>query len=258
MLQPRIIPCLLLKNQGLVKTVRFKKPKYVGDPINAVKIFNEKEVDEMIFLDITASIDRKKPNFKIIREIASECFMPLCYGGGVRNLDDIKQIFNTGVEKVAINSYALEDNEFITKASYLFGNQSIVVSIDAKKNIFGKYEVFGFSGKKKYKLSPADYAAHMENMGAGEILINSINMDGTMAGYDIELVKSVSKAVTIPVIACGGAGKIEDFTEAVREGGTSAVAAGSLFVFQGKLRAVLISYPNPKELKNLFTQPKIG
>lgn len=253
MLKTRVIPCLLLKNNGLVKTVKFKDPKYVGDPINAVKIFNDKEVDELIFLDISATIENRKPNFKVISDIANECFMPFGYGGGIRNLDDIKKLFNLGIEKVIINSYAFENPQFIKEASGIFGSQSIIVSIDVKKSLFGKYDVFTQSGKKNIKQDPVKYAILMENMGAGEIILNSIDRDGTMQGYDIELIKKVSESVKIPIIACGGANKIEDFGDAVKKGGASGVAAGSMFVFYGKHRAVLISYPSINELEKIFS-----
>lgn len=249
MLKTRVIPCLLLKNQGLVKTVKFKDPTYVGDPINAVKIFNEKEVDELVFLDITASVERRKPNFKVIEDLASECFMPFGYGGGIRNLDEIKELLKLGVEKVVINSYAFEDNTFIKKAADLCGSQSVVVSIDVKKNFFGKYEVCIYSGKKSTKMDPVEYAKKMQHFGAGEIFLNSIDRDGTMQGYDIELIKKVSEAVTIPVVACGGAWKLEHFSEAVKKGGASAVSAGSMFVFHGPHRAVLITYPSIHDLE---------
>lgn len=249
MLKTRVIPCLLLKNQGLVKTVKFRDPKYVGDPINAVKIFNEKEVDELVFLDITATTENRKPNFRLIADIASEAFMPFGYGGGVRDINDAKELFNLGVEKVIINSHAVDRPLFIKEASNLFGSQSIVVSIDVKKNILGKYEVHMHGGKKNTKLYPVTFAQEMEGMGAGELLINSIDRDGTQSGYDIELIKKITAAVAIPVIVSGGAGKIEDFAKAVKEGGASAVAAGSMFVFHGKHRAVLITYPSMEELE---------
>lgn len=252
MLKIRVIPCLLLKNNGLVKTVKFKDPKYVGDPINAVKIFNEKEVDELIFLDITATIEKKKPNFKVISDIASECFMPFGYGGGIRDLNDVRELFNLGIEKVIINSYAFEKPLFIKEASTIFGAQSIIVSIDVKKNLFGKYEVLTHSGQKNTKLDPVKFAKQMEDMGAGELFLNSIDRDGTMQGYDFELIKKVSESVNIPVIACGGAGKLQDFDDAVKRGGASGVAAGSMFVFYGKHRAVLISYPSIRELKTIL------
>jgi cyclase len=258
MLKTRVIPCLLLKGQGLVKTVRFKNPKYVGDPINAVKIFNDKEVDELIFLDIEATVEGRRPPIKLISEIASECFMPLSYGGGLRNLEDLKGIFNLGVEKVVINSYAVENPHFVKEASKRYGNQSIVVAIDVKKNSWGKYEIFIHGGKRKTKLDLLDQVREMERLGAGEILLNSIDRDGTMQGYDIDLIKQVTEAVSVPVIACGGPGKIQDFVEAVRKGGASAVAAGSLFVFHGKYRAVLISYPASDELEHAFSNINAG
>jgi len=252
MLSKRVIPCLLLKNQGLVKTIQFKDHKYVGDPINAVKIFNEKEVDELVFLDITATNENRKPDFRLISEIASECFMPLGYGGGIRELNDIRRLFNAGLEKVIINSYSVEEPLFIKKASDMFGSQSVVVAIDIKKNLFGKYEVFTHGGKKNTKLDPVEHAVRMQEMGAGEIFVSSIDRDGTMTGYDIELIKRVANSVSIPVIASGGAGKLQDFSDAIRKGGASAVAAGSMFVFHGKHRAVLITYPDVKELKNIL------
>jgi cyclase len=249
MLRTRVIPCLLLKGQGLVKTVKFRNPKYVGDPINAVKIFNDKEVDELVFLDIEATVERRKPPIKLISDIASECFMPLAYGGGLRDLNDIKTIFNLGVEKVIINSYAIENSDFVKEASKRYGTQSIVVAVDVKRNAFGKYEVFSLGGRKKTKLNLVDHSKEMEELGAGEIFLNSIDRDGTMEGYDVVMIKRVTEAVSIPVIACGGAGRISDFTEAVRKGGASAVAAGSMFVFHGKHRAVLITYPLMKDLE---------
>ena len=252
MRETRVIPCLLLKNQGLVKTVKFKNPKYVGDPINAVKIFNDKEVDELIFLDISATVENRKPPFKMLTQIASECFMPFGYGGGIKTLEDIKKILHLGVEKVAVNSYAVENPAFIKSASEHFGSQSIVVSIDVKKTYPGKYEMYTNGGRIATKIDPVIFARQMEKMGAGELFLNSIDRDGTMKGYDLELIKKVSESVSIPVIACGGAGKIEDFGDAVKKGKASAVAAGSLFVFIGAYRAVLISFPAPEELQNVL------
>ena len=252
MLETRVIPCLLLRDSGLVKTEKFKNPKYLGDPINIVRIFNEKEVDEIAFLDITATPKKKPPSFNKIECIAGECFMPLSYGGGIRSLEDIKKILSSGVEKVIINSYAIENPSFINNASKVFGSQSIVVSIDVKKDLFGKYKVFSHSGEKNTNLDPVKHAIRMNEMGAGELLLNSIDRDGTMQGYNIDLVRKVSDAVTIPVIACGGAGRVTDFGEVVRKGRASAVAAGSMFVFQGRHRAVLISYPTYNELKEVL------
>lgn len=254
MLKTRVIPCLLLKESGLVKTVKFKDAKYVGDPLNAVKIFNEKEVDELVFLDITATTGNRKPNFELISEIAAECFMPFGYGGGVNNLDDIRTLFNLGVEKVIINSHAAEDPLFVKRASDLYGGQSVVVSIDVKKDLWGKHMVFTRSGTRNTKIDPVSYAVQMEKMGSGELIVNSIDRDGTMLGYDTELLRRVSSAVSVPVVASGGAGKIEDFGDAVKKGGAAAVAAGSLFVFHGKYRAVLISYPSIQNLEYVFEE----
>lgn len=257
MLRPRVIPCLLLKNKGLVKTVQFQNPVYVGDPINAVRIFNDKEVDELIFLDITASLERRPPPFEFISKIAEECFMPLCYGGGIRKLGDVKTILSLGVEKVCINSYAVENPNFIRAAADLAGSSSIVVALDVKKNSQGTYELYTYSGTKPTGIDPIQWATQMEKMGAGELLLNSIDRDGTMQGYDIELIKRVTEAVSVPVIACGGAGKISDLAQAVHEGKASAVAAGSMFVFHGKHRAVLINFPTPQELAEAFQQKPV-
>lgn len=248
MLKPRVIPCLLLKEQGLIKTKTFKSPVYIGDPINAVKIFNDKEVDELVILDIYATAEGRRPQFSLIREIASECFMPLGYGGGIRTLEDINQLFAIGVEKVLINSCAVADPQLVAKASSVYGNQGIVVSIDVGTNMFGQHSVYTVNGTKNSGKDPVQHALAMEKAGAGEILLNSINRDGTMLGYDTDLIAKVSRAISIPVIACGGAGKIEDFADAIRNGGAAAVAAGSMFVFHGKHRAVLITYPPISEI----------
>ncbi len=249
MLKTRVIPCLLLRNQGLVKTVRFRDPTYVGDPINAVRIFNDKEVDELVLLDIAAGLEGARPNMRLLAEIAEECFMPLAYGGGLRTIDDIKAVVALGVEKVSINSAAVEDPDLVSRAADAVGSQSVVASIDVKRSLFGKYEVHVRGGRKATGLDPAQFAAAMEKKGAGEIMLNAIDRDGTQKGYDIELIRRVAARVSIPVIACGGAGKVEDFAAAVKEGGASAVAAGSMFVFHGKHRAVLISYPSRAELE---------
>jgi imidazole glycerol-phosphate synthase subunit HisF len=250
MLKTRVMPCLLLRNAALVKTIQFKDPGYIGDPINAIRIYNEKEVDELIFLDITATTEGKKPPFKIIENIASECFMPVAYGGGVRDIADVKQIFSLGIEKISLNSYAVENPQFVRQVADTFGAQSVVVSIDAKKKLFGRYEVRTQGGRKGSGLDPVRFAVEMEEMGAGEILLTSIDRDGTMEGYDTELIQQVTSAVGIPVIASGGAGKVEDFGKAVREGGASAVAAGSMVVYYGRNRAVLITFPSRQELEN--------
>lgn len=255
MLTSRIIPCLLLQGQGLVKTTRFKDPKYVGDPINAIRIFNTKEVDELVFLDITATLEHRGPPFKQIAEVASECFMPLCYGGGVRTMKDVETLFSLGVEKVAFNSSAAQNPSLVKAAVTAFGGQSIIASIDVKKNWLGRNEVYTHGGRKSTKRDPVTYARQMRDLGVGEILLNSIDRDGTMEGYDLTLIKMVTDAVNIPVVACGGAGEPGDFTKAIFEGGASAAAAGSLFVFKGKHRAVLITYPNAAELKHLLRPP---
>ena len=249
MLKTRVIPSLLLKDRGLVKTVKFKNPKYVGDPINAVKIFNDKEVDELIFLDISATMTRRNPQFGLIEDIATECFMPFAYGGGIRNIDDAKQILKLGAEKIVINTYALENHSFIKKASEIFGCQSIVVSIDVKKNWMGKYLIYTHSGAKNINIDPLEFAKKVEKMGVGELFINSIDRDGTMQGYDLDIIKGIAETVDIPVIACGGAGKLQDFQDAVKIGKASAVAAGSMFVFYGPHKAVLINYPSQEDLK---------
>jgi cyclase len=249
MLTTRVIPCLLLRKSSLVKTVKFKDPSYVGDPINAIRIYNEKEVDELIFLDITASIENRKPPFKTISEIASECFMPVTYGGGVKTLEDIEEILKLGIEKVSLNSFALQNPPFIKMAATRFGSQSIVVSIDVKKVRWSGYRVFTLGGSKATSFDPVDLAKQMEEMGAGEILLTSIDRDGTMSGYDIELLAMVTRAVSIPVIASGGAGRIEDFGIAQKQGGASALAAGSMVVYHGRNRAVLINFPSRAELK---------
>jgi cyclase len=254
MLKTRVMPCLLVSNGRLVKTVRFRNPAYVGDPVNAIKIYNEKEVDELILLDITATAEGRRPDFSFLSEVADECFMPLAYGGGIRDIDDISRIFSLGIEKVAINSYALENPSFIEKAAAVFGSQSILLSMDVKKNLFGKYRVYGRGGRNGTDHEPAAWAARMERIGAGEILLNSIDQDGTMEGYDTTLIRKVTEAVTVPVIACGGAGRIQDFKMAVEEGGASAVAAGSMVVYQGKNKGVLINFPSQDDLKNILDE----
>ena len=251
-LLPRVIPCLLLKHSGLVKTVKFKNPTYLGDPRNTVKIFNDKEVDELVLLDTTITLEKKKPNFDLIFEIVSEAFMPVAYGGGIRNLDDAKRILSLGVEKIVINSYAVEHPAFVTEAARQFGSSSVVVCIDVKKRLFGKSTVHIHSGRKSTPIDPVDHAIHMEQLGAGELIVNSIDRDGTMSGYDLEIIRMISSKVTIPVIACGGAGTVEHLGAAVKQAGASAVAAGSLFVFHGKHRAVLINFPEQQALREIF------
>lgn len=246
------MPCLLLRNGALVKTVKFRNPGYIGDPLNAIRIFNEKEVDELIFLDISATIENRKPSFDLLGEIATECFMPLSYGGGVRSIEDMNEIFRLGIEKVAINSYALENPEFIKIAADKYGSQSIVVSMDVAKKSFGRYEVMTYGGRRGTSKDPIAYAKEMEKMGAGELILTSIDRDGTCEGYDIDLTYRVSSEVSIPVIACGGAGSLKDLRNVVKNGGASACAVGSMVVYYGRNHAVLISFPDHKELERIF------
>jgi cyclase len=250
----RIIPALLIQGGGLVKSIKFKEHKYVGDPINAVRIFNEKEVDEIVVLDISATAEKRPPNIQQVREIASEAFMPLGYGGGITKLDEIRELIASGVEKVVLNSSAFVNPNLVTEGAKYVGSQSMVVSIDVKKNLWGKYKVYVQNGNKNTHLDPVDFAKQMESAGAGEIFLNSIDRDGTFSGYDTALISAVSSKLNIPLVAIGGAGNLTDFANAIQHG-ASAVSAGSMFVFQRPHRAVLISYPSQKELKeNLFTK----
>ena len=226
MLQTRVIPCLLLQDESLVKTINFKKPVYIGDPVNTARIFNELEVDELVLLDIAATNKKKPPNYKILSELANECFMPLAYGGGINDFEDAKRIFQIGIEKVIINSYAFKRPTFITELAEHFGNQAVVASIDVKKNLFGKYQVYSNSGNKKQKISVLEYAKQLEELGAGEILLTAIHQEGTWGGFDIDLIEKISNAVDIPVIAHGGASSIDDIREAVTQGNASAVSLG--------------------------------
>lgn len=252
MFRPRIIPVLLLKNKGLVKTVKFSKPKYVGDPINAVKIFNDLETDELIFLDITATKEARTISPELVKDIGDEAYMPFAVGGGINKIQDVENLIRMGAEKVVMNSAAALNPALITEAANHFGNQSIVVSIDVKKGIFGKYSIFVRSGTIKIETDLISYCKNAESSGAGEIMINSIDRDGTMSGYDLELIKIVTGSVSIPVIACGGAGNLNDFKDAVKISDASAAAAGSMFVFHGPRKAVLINYPERQELIRLF------
>lgn len=252
MLNTRVIPCLLLKDRGLVKTQKFANPNYIGDPINAVKIFNEKEVDELVIFDINASKYQKPIQFELIKEIVSEAFMPIGYGGGVSSVDDALKLIYCGVEKIIINTKAVENPQIIKDLSNSIGNQSVVVCIDVKKNMWGNYEIFTHSGTKGTKKKLIDVILQSEQLGAGEIIINSIDRDGMMKGYDINLLKIATSKAKIPVVACGGAGNLNHLTEAVSNANVSAVCAGSLFVYHGKLNGVLINYPTYKQLEELF------
>ncbi len=246
--RPRLIPCLTLSEQSLVKTIKFSNPRYLGDPINAVKMFNGKNVDELCILDITATDDNRGPDFEYLKDIASEAFMPLSYGGGITSLEQIKKLFFIGYEKVIINTAFVNNPQLIRDAAAFAGSQSVVVSIDVKTELLGKRNCYIGDGKLKVKTDPIALAKIAEELGAGEILLNSISRDGTMLGYDIKLVNDVVTAVSIPVIACGGAKDIHDIKKVLQEGMAHAAAAGSLYVFYGEQKAVLITVPDEKDL----------
>lgn len=244
MYHARIIPCLLLSGAGLVKTRKFKDPVYVGDPVNAVRIFNEKEVDELIILDIDASREHRVPNYELVAEVAGECFMPVAYGGGIRSLEQIRRLIRSGVEKIVINSAATESTALIAEAADSFGSQAVVAAVDVKRSLLGGYKVVARSGTVDTGLKLENYLMQLQDAGVGEVLVNSVDRDGTMAGYDIDLLRVAKKHLDVPLVASGGAGTIEHLRQAILEGGASAVAAGSMFVFHGRHRAVLISYPD--------------
>jgi len=253
MLKTRVIPTLLLRNSGLVKGEKFSSHKYVGDPINAVKIFNTKEVDELVFLDINANIENRKPNYALLGNIASEAFMPFGYGGGLNSVADIENLFKIGIEKAIINTAATRNLGIIREASSIAGSQSIVVAMDVKRNFIGKYHVYSLSGRHNTGMNPVDYAKMAVDAGAGELIVTAIDREGTGRGYDTDLIEKISQAVNIPVVASGGAGKLTDLKHAV-DAGASAVAAGNLFVFHGKHKAVLITYPDYQSLEELFNE----
>lgn len=252
MLRPRIIPSLLLQDSGLVKTVNFKNPKYVGDPINAVKIFNEKEVDELAIFDIDATAKGLEPNYGLIERIANQSRMPLCYGGGVKTLEQAQRIFSLGVEKIALSSAVLQNPDLITKIGEKVGAQSVIVVLDVKKKIFGGYEVFTHNGKKSTGINPFKFVEEAQNLGAGEIIINSIDQDGVMKGYDMSLIEKVREKISLPLTVLGGAGSLDDIQEVISKHQIIGVAAGSLFVFKGVYKAVLINYPTREEKEKLY------
>lgn len=247
MLRTRVIPVLLLRDGGLVKTIKFSKERYIGDPINAVKIFNQKEADELVLLDIGATKSGLGPNFNEIKEIVSEAFMPIGYGGGISSLDQIEHLFKIGVEKVILNTTAFENEKLIKDACKICGSQSIVVSIDVKRDFWGKQKIYTRSGSKKQQIELVDAFRNIQNLGCGEVIINSIDRDGTMLGYDLDLIKLASNVLEVPVVVVGGAGSIKDLSQAI-DAGASGVAAGSMFVFQGVHKAVLISYVTTEQL----------
>ena len=248
----RIIPILLLRDGGLYKGIKFKNYKYVGDPCNAIRVFNQKDVDELFLIDITATREGRRPNTEFIQRVGDECYMPFGIGGGIKSIDDIRDVLLSGAEKVSINTYAVKDPELIKLAANIFGSQSIIVSIDYKIGLFHGHSVYTHSGSKKTRLDPVRWAQKMEEMGAGEILLNSIDRDGTGKGLDLNLIKKVTNSVSVPVIACGGVGTYSHIKEGIEIGGATAVAAGSLFIFQGPHRSVLINYPKDNEWDDCY------
>lgn len=253
MLRPRIIPSLLIKDKGLVKTVNFKNPKYVGDPINAVRIFNEKEVDELAIFDIDATLLNKEPDYSLIERLANQSMMPLCYGGGVKTVEQAQRIFSLGIEKIALSSAVIINPNLITQISDRVGSQSMIVVLDVKKKLFGGYEVYINNGKKATGINPFKFVEQVQRLGAGEIIINSIDRDGLMNGYDLDLIKKVRDKITLPMTVLGGAGSLDDIKKVIDEHGVIGVAAGSLFVFKGPYKAVLINYPNLEQKQYLNT-----
>lgn len=252
MYRARVIPCLLLKGQGLVKSIRFKDHRYIGDPMNAIKIFNDKKADELIFLDVFATKEKRTISLDLVRKLGDECNMPFTVGGGITSISSIKGLVQAGAEKVSINAAAVADPDLIYRASQEFGSSTIVVSIDVKKKMFGGERVFTHNGAKSTKFDPVDFAQLMQEKGAGELLVNAIAQDGVMEGYDQDLIQRVASAVDIPVIACGGAGSVQDLADVVIEGHASAAAAGSLFVYHGPRRAVLINLPDRQVMRESF------
>lgn len=252
MLRPRIIPSLLIQDNGLVKTVNFKNPKYVGDPINAVKIFNEKEVDELAIFDIDATTKGLEPNYSLIERIANQSRMPLCYGGGVKTVEQAQKIFGLGIEKIALSSSVLNNPDLITQIADRVGAQSVIVVLDIKKKLFGGYEVYTHNGKKATGINPFKFIEEAQKLGAGEIVINSIDQDGVMKGFDMSLIDKAREKTSLPMTVLGGAGSLDDIKKVIDKHEIIGVAAGSLFVFKGKYKAVLINYPIKEEKENLL------
>jgi cyclase len=252
MLRPRIIPSLLLHDKGLVKTVNFKFPKYVGDPINAVRIFNEKQVDELAFFDIDATALNQEPDYLLIEKLALQSRMPLCYGGGVKTIKQAQKIFGLGIEKIALSSAVIQNPHLVTQIADRVGSQSVIVVLDVKKKLLGGYEIYTHNGKKASGINPFIFAKEMERLGAGEIILNSIDQDGVMKGYDLNLIDKIAETVSIPLTVLGGAGSLSDMEKVIDKHGVIGVAAGSLFVFKGPYKAVLINYPNQIEKNKIF------
>ena len=254
MLRHRVIPALLLRNGGLVKPTKFENPKYVGDPINAIRIFNEKEVDELLVLDIEASKLKREPNYELIEQFAGECFMPLAYGGGVRTVEQARRLFSLGVEKVTVQTEALSNFEVVSEIASRYGKQAVVVSIDVKRNLLGRPKMYAAATRKMIDRDWEEFLKAAVSAGAGEIMINAVDRDGTLSGMDLALIKRAAESCEVPVIACGGAGSLADIRAAV-DAGASAVAAGAFFVYYGPHRAVLITYPNYQDLVRLLDSP---
>ena len=252
MLRPRIIPSLLLHDNGLVKTVKFKSPKYVGDPINAVRIFNEKEVDELAFFDIDATVLNKEPDYILIEKLANQSRMPLCYGGGVKTVEQAQKIFGLGIEKIALSSAVIQNPKLVTQIADRVGSQSVIVVLDIKKNLMSGYEIYTHNGKKSTGINPIKFAKELEQLGVGEIIINSIDQDGVMKGYDLNLIDKIAETISIPLTVLGGAGSMSDIEKIIEKHGVLGVAAGSLFVFKGPYKAVLINYPTQIEKNKIF------
>ncbi len=246
----RIIPCLLLRQGGLVKGARFKRLRYVGDPINTIRLFNDKGADEIVFLDIDASVRKTEPDYEFVEKMASECFMPLSYGGGINTIKQAKRIINSGVEKIVVNSAAVQNPAFIESLANAIGSQSVCVCIDYAKSLFGKQRIACLRGKKKQPVSPLDFALQMEKAGAGEVILQSVDRDGARSGYDLETLKTVTDQLDIPVVSLGGCNTNDDMI-AAREAGANAAAAGSQFVFVGTHQAVLVNYPSEEKLANI-------
>lgn len=251
MLKNRVIPALLLKNGGLVKTTRFKDPKYVGDPINAIRIFNEKQVDELMVLDITASRERREPNYALIEQFAGECFMPLAYGGGIRSIEQAQRLFASGVEKICLQSAALENLDLVTQLSDRFGSQSVMVSIDIKRNWLGNLKHYNTKAMKTTNMNWLELLKSFVDAGAGEVLLNAVHKDGTLMGPDLDLIQTASKVIEVPLISVGGISSLEEIREAIKAG-ASGVAAGAFFVYYGPHRAVLITYPKYEDIENIL------
>ncbi|PKM19383.1 MAG: imidazole glycerol phosphate synthase subunit HisF [Gammaproteobacteria bacterium HGW-Gammaproteobacteria-15] len=252
MLSTRVIPCLLLREGGIVKTKRFRNPRYIGDPINVVKILNEKEVDELIFLDIDASPDRKEPDYELIKTITNECFMPFSYGGGIKTIEQAGKLFNLGVEKVIIGSSIIYSRNLISEIANQYGSQSVVATINIKRDLFNRARLYNPANRKSLNVDLCGFCELLVSAGAGEIFLNFVDRDGMRSGYDREIISLLSRIVSVPITVCGGAGCLEDMQIAVKEFGASAVAAGSLFVYHGKRDAVLVNYPDYSTLLELF------